>query len=249
MEISALRVDVSCSRDCLNQSEQACCEHHDNNNNNNEGLTFALDSILHRRRAPEEEGLRAIQVAILSSLSESGHLPASNLIDDIAADSGTTGYEILSALHEHDYVRMDKQGKIIAAYPFSIRPTRHSVELENGVTVFAMCAIDALGIPSMVNCNATIYSDTDSGDGVYIFFRQQQVNWYPPDTVVLIGTESPMGAAADVCCQHVNFFASQASAEDWAKAHPEIEHTISDQETAVQLGAALFGTLLRQEGS
>ncbi len=81
------------------------------------------------------------------------------------------------------------KGKIIAAYPFSIRPTRHRVELENGVTVSAMCAIDALGIPPMVNCNATIYSDTDSDDGVYIFFRQQQVNWYPPDTVVLVGTD------------------------------------------------------------
>ncbi len=107
MEISTLRVNMSCSRDCLNQSEQARCEYHDDNNN--EGLTFALDSILHRCRAPEEEGLRATQVAILSSFSESGHLPASNLIDDLAADSGTTGYEILSALHEHDYVRMDKQ--------------------------------------------------------------------------------------------------------------------------------------------
>jgi hypothetical protein len=137
---------VSCSRNCLNQFKQARCEHHDDNNNN-EGLTFALDSILHRRRAPEKEGLRAIQVAILSLLSESEHLPASNSIDDIAADSGPTEYEILSALHEHDYVHMNKQGKIIAAYPFSIKPTRHRVELENGVTVFAICAINALGIP------------------------------------------------------------------------------------------------------
>lgn len=86
----------------------------------------------------------------------------------------------------------------------------------------------------MVNCNATIYSDTDSGDEVYIFFRQQQVDWDPPDTVVLVGTGSSMGAAADVCCQHVIFFASQASVEDWAKAHLEIEHMIFGQETAVQ---------------
>jgi hypothetical protein len=58
----------------------------------------------------------------------------------------------------------------------------------------------------MVNCNVTIYSDTDSGDEVYILFRQQQVNWDPPDTAVLVRTGSPMGAAADVCCQYVNFF-------------------------------------------
>ncbi|KAK5019263.1 hypothetical protein LTR39_000488 [Cryomyces antarcticus] len=215
----------------------------------NEGSIPALDSILQRRRAPEKEGLRATQVAILSSLRESGNLPASNIIDDIAAESGKTGHEMLSALHEHDYVRMDKHGKISAAYPFSIRPTRHRVELKTGVAVFAMCAIDALGIPPMVDSDATIYSSTDSGDEICVTFRQQHVSWDPPEAVVLVGTESPTGAAADVCCQHMNFFASQTIAETWAKAHPEIEGAVLDQGRAVQLGAAIFGTLLRQEGS
>jgi hypothetical protein len=204
---------------------------------------------MHRRRAPSEEGLRATQVAILSSLSESRHLPASNIIDDIAADSGKTGYKILTALHEHDYVRIDKHGKIIAAYPFSIRPTRHRVKLKNGVTVFAMCAIDTLGIPPMVNSDATICSDTDSSNEVRIIFRQPEVSWDLPETVVLVGTESYTGAVADICCQYVNFFTSQTIAEAWAKAYPQIEHVVLDQSRAVQLGAAVFGTLLQQEGS
>ncbi|KAK4938775.1 hypothetical protein LTR66_015066, partial [Elasticomyces elasticus] len=156
----------------------------------NERPISALDSTLRRRRAPEKGGLRATQVAILSSLRESGNLPASDIMDDIAADSGKTGNGILSALQEHDYVRVDKYGKISVAYPFSIGPTRHRVELQNGVTVFAMCAIDALGIPPMVDSNATIYTSTNSGDEVCVTFRQQQVRWDPREAVVLGCLES-----------------------------------------------------------
>ncbi|KAK5309427.1 hypothetical protein LTR70_010296 [Exophiala xenobiotica] len=218
-------------------------EHHDSN----EGLPSALNAILQRRRAPREYGLRATQRAILSSLTASGQLPASSIIDDIATDSGKMGYDTLCTLHERDYLRLDKDGKIVAAYPFSIRPTHHRIELENGVTVFAMCAIDALGIPPMVNGDATIYSSTDSGDKIRVTFRQQQVSWNPPEAVVLLGRESSTGAAADVCCQHVNFFVSRIVAESWAKAHPKIDQTIVDQERAVQIGARIFGNLLQQE--
>lgn len=210
-------------------------------------VDYHLASILSLRSrcAPDEHGLRAIQVAILSSLSESGRLPASNIVDDIAADSGKTGYEILSALHDHDYIRMDKHRNIIAAYPFSITPTRHRVELQSGVAVFAMCAIDALGIPPMVHSDATLRSRTESGDEICVIFHQQQVSWDPPDTVVFVGTASHTGAAADVCCEYVNFFVSRTIADAWVQAHPEITGTIIDQQRAVQLGATVFGTLLQ----
>ncbi|MGH3546890.1 MAG: organomercurial lyase [Pseudonocardiaceae bacterium] len=33
------------------------------------------------------------------------------------------------------------------AYPFSAAPTRHRVRLATGVDTYAMCVIDALGIP------------------------------------------------------------------------------------------------------
>ncbi|KAK5074558.1 hypothetical protein LTR70_010154 [Exophiala xenobiotica] len=205
-----------------------------------EGLPFAVEALLQGRRAPGEQGLRVTQFAILSSLTASGRLPATTIIEDIAGELSKTSYEILCEMHKRDYVRVDKSGSIIAAYPFSIRPTRHRVELENGVTVFAMCAIDALGIPPMANSDATIYSSTDSGIEVRVIFRQQQISWDPPETVVLIGTETPAGAAADVCCQHVNFFANRTTAEAWAKAHPEIEGTILSQGRAIQLATAIF---------
>lgn len=224
-----------------NESEQERCEHH---NCNNAGLPDEFSSPLQRRRAPCEHGLRAVQVAILKSLAWSGNVPQRNIIDNIAATTGRTGSQILRALHNHDYVRIDQQENIIVAYPFSIRATRHLVKLENGVTVFAMCAIDALGIPPMAHSDATIHSRTESGDVICVSFHGQLVSWDPPETVVVIGTVSPTGAAADVCCEYVNFFVCRTAADAWLQAHPEVTGTILDQAQAVQRGASIFGMLL-----
>ena len=213
----------------------------------NEDLPVVLNTALQCRRAPTAQGLRATQLVILGSLAASGQLPARSIVDDIATDWGTTGYDILSTLHEQDYLRLDDNGEIVVAYPFSVRPTRHRVELDNGATVFAMCAIDALGISSMTHSDVTIYSSTDSGDKIRVTFRQQQVSWDPQETVVILGTMSSTGAAADVCCQHVNFFVSRTAAEAWVQGHPGMDQTILDQERAVQIGAKIFGNLLQQE--
>src|SRR5262249_58871257 len=40
-------------------------------------------------------------------------------------------------------------GVVAVAYPFSGMPTRQQVELDGFPAVYAMCAIDALGIPAM----------------------------------------------------------------------------------------------------
>jgi len=46
-------------------------------------------------------------------------------------DYGRKGYQVSSGLRDHDYLRIDEHGEIIAAYPFSIRPTGHRVELHS----------------------------------------------------------------------------------------------------------------------
>jgi hypothetical protein len=40
-------------------------------------------------------------------------------------------------------------GAVAVGYPFSRTPTRHRVQLAGTPPVWAMCAIDALGIPQM----------------------------------------------------------------------------------------------------
>jgi hypothetical protein len=61
-------------------------------------------------------------------------------------------------------------GVIVAAYPFSGVPTLHQAQLAGRKPVYAMCTVDALGIPFMFEQDATI-SSTDPSDGTPIRIR------------------------------------------------------------------------------
>ena len=55
-------------------------------------------------------------------------------------------------------------GVVAVAYPFSGTPTPHRVELDGLPAVYAMCAIDALGLPFMASRDGRITS-ADPHDG------------------------------------------------------------------------------------
>ena len=73
-------------------------------------------------------------------------------------NSGRAVDEVLAALHDMDAVRLDPEGRIAVAYPFSAYPTRHRVRIDDRVDVYAMCAIDALGMSAMLGANTRIDS-------------------------------------------------------------------------------------------
>lgn len=53
---------------------------------------------------------------------------------------------ILKKLREKGLLASQEDGAITGVYPLSALPTRHTVQLQNGRSVYAMCAIDALGM-------------------------------------------------------------------------------------------------------
>ena len=69
------------------------------------------------------------------------------------AESRVAQLEAAGAIH-----RMPDDRSITHAYPFSNEPTSHRVQLDSGPRVFAMCAIDALGMPFMLKRDAEIES-------------------------------------------------------------------------------------------
>ena len=88
-------------------------------------------------------------------------------LESLAQQHGVPYEETMILLETLDLAqRVRATGAIRAAYPFSGVPTMHRVRLTpdsdagaiSGVAVFAMCAIDALGIPLMLRCNAQISS-------------------------------------------------------------------------------------------
>jgi len=55
----------------------------------------------------------------------------------------------LAALAETDYLAVDATGHVSCLYPFSTTPTSHVIVI-NGQPQYAMCSIDALGMPAML---------------------------------------------------------------------------------------------------
>jgi len=210
------------------------------------------------RVAPAEGGLRAVHQQVLRSFVTAGRPPAAGDLAETAVQHNTTVEAALAALHTGDFIQLGAGGQIRAAYPFSAVPTPHQVDLDGGPRVYAMCAIDALGIAAMIRAAVTITSaDPHNGDPVTVTVQADGATaaWQPPAAVVFAGRHGSRGsdtrgpvqaipAAAEVSCGYVNFFASAASAAGWASAHPEATGEILDQRAALRLGTAIFGRLL-----
>lgn len=196
------------------------------------------------RAAPAERGLRAIHQAVLRSFVQWGAAPGISSLAKHAGEFDVT--EVLAELADGDFLCLDHAGQITAAYPFSALPTRHRVQISGNATVFAMCAIDALGVSAMTGRPVVIGSaDPSTGEPVTVSVDEAGSTWDPATAVVYVGRTGGgcTGSSALVCCGYINFFATRAAAA-WAGAHPEIIGGILDQGRAVQVGIGIFGQLL-----
>lgn len=198
------------------------------------------------RASPVDPAEKAVHQAILRSFATTGRAPTARRLAPVAADAGRTVEEVLGALHELDAIRLDADGRIAVAYPFSAHPTRHRVRIDGRLDVHAMCAIDALGMSAMLGADTHIESvDATSGRPVTVAMTAAgQSGWDPATAVVFLGADAAGGPSADCCCSHLNFFTDAASAASWALAHPHVPGQVLTRVEAEQLGARLFGPLL-----
>jgi hypothetical protein len=195
-------------------------------------------SAWRRRALPLDAVERAAHQRILHSFAATGHPPSPG---DLQAD-------VLRALHEVDAIGLTSYGEIAVAYPFSAVPTRHRVRIGERVDVYAMCAIDALGIASMLGQDTVIESvDITNGMSVNVVTRAGSTSWAPTGAVVFVGADSGGGPSADCCCDYLNFFTDRPSAEAWVAAHPDVPGQIVDQRDAESLAVRLFGHLLADD--
>ena len=194
---------------------------------------------------------RTVHNAVLRAFAATGRSPdRAALRGDAVVDDADAA---LTELQQHDVIQLDEDGRIWAAYPFSGRPTRHLVTIDDGPTVYAMCAIDALGMSAMLGRQITIRSvDPNNSRAVIVTVSEDRAAWVPSTTVVVIGEVIDSGAdscrsprpAADRCCGTLNFFTDEASARFWLTEHRGISGRIVDQARALQVGVETFGDLL-----
>jgi hypothetical protein len=204
-----------------------------------------LLSAWRARAMPPDPVEAAVHQLVLRHFATTGHPPTAEDLAATTAGSGRTSDEVLAALHDLDAIRLE-QGRIEVAYPFSAHPTRHRVHIATGTDVYAMCAIDALGIAPMLNTDAHIDStDQTTGHPVRITTTSGHVRWEPAGAVVFLGASAGGGPSVDNCCNHLSFFTDAATANAWTTAHPHVPGQVLNQEQAEALATRLFGALLR----
>ncbi|MBT2445280.1 alkylmercury lyase [Streptomyces sp. ISL-36] len=197
------------------------------------------------RLAPVQGGLRAVHQAVLRHFAATGRPPEPAVLEPVAAEEGWTAADVLAELNREDFLLLDQDGRIRAAYPFSAVPTAHRVTIAGGAQVWSMCAIDALGIPAMLGRDAVITSsDPITGETVTVTSDSGGTTWEPATAVVFVGRRGTSGPAAEICCDTLNFFTSPASAETWTMRHPEARGQILGQARAEEIGREIFGPLL-----
>jgi hypothetical protein len=200
------------------------------------------------RRAPAEGGLRAVHQSVLRAFAETGRPPRLAVVEAAAAPLGVSAPVVLARLAAEDFLTLDSQGEIAAAYPFSAQPTGIEVTLLSGVNVASMCAIDALGISAMLGTDAVIdATDPVSGEPIRVAVTGGAARWEPASAVVLYGARAEAGPSAAVCCGYLRFFATRTSAEAFAARHLEASGRILDQHEAHALGTEIFGRLLESD--
>lgn len=157
------------------------------------------------------------------------------------ADAMVAALERAGSIH-----RNPGDGAITHAYPFSNEPTAHRVRLADGPEVFAMCAIDALGMPFMLRKDADVLSTcVGCGAEVRVNVRDGHVTAHtPPDVAVWLGEMSEGCVAATDLCPDLNFFCSPACIDAWTSAHPEKHGQRLNLDEALTRGRQVFEGLL-----
>jgi hypothetical protein len=176
-------------------------------------------------------------------------VPSASQLDTWAREFALDPGEAAAALVRHDLVHGDaRTGAVTVAYPFSAVPTRHRVRLSSGGEVFAMCAIDALGIAFLLG-EATNVSSTDPGTGEPIAISLALTEpgaWLPADAVVVAGCEGT-GTSLACTCPHTNFAASPEHARALLDAAPSVTGEILPMPAAIERGRETFGGLLERD--
>ena len=195
-----------------------------------------------------------VRKAILRVFATSGISPSVNDIMVLLPGLGRQEVtRICRTLAEKDLIVWEEaEQRVQSAYPFSGLPTAHTVHLKNGTKAFALCAIDALGMPVMLgqvadivslcaHCHVSVKVAVARG-GLGQYHPRNSVAWFP--------------LAEDVCCPvaesrcpDINFFCSPEHQDAWWQARDRPDGLALTMTEAFEAGREIFGALLTRPAS
>jgi len=152
--------------------------------------------------------------------------------------------KILNKLDQLDAIHLDNdKTTVIAAYPFSGSETSHQVSLKGKEykRVYAMCAIDALGISFMFDCDVSIDSRCYHCDErIEIEVKDNEIIFLNPRSVVVWCDMEYSRCAATSICKNINFFSSKQHFGEWQEGKPRRKGSLLPIQEAFYLGKLFF---------
>ena len=136
--------------------------------------------------------------------------------------------EIIRALDELEkkgdfLLRKKGTQEIESIYPVSLKPTEHQILLEDGTRLFAMCAVDALGMPIMFKKNVRVTSRCQECKAEMTFeIKNEHITFMSHPDATICSPKRQVYPAAETCCPLVNFFCSKEHAEEWIAKNSEL---------------------------
>jgi hypothetical protein len=202
-----------------------------------------LERLARAALNPEENDLRK---AILTAFAAGGRAPS---VHEVAHTLARPVGEVLEGVRKLAaadlLVWKEDEARIVSTYPFSGVPTAHQVFIAGDHRLYAMCAIDALGIPFMLGRGVRIRSAC--------FFCQQLVTVevhggslqgaFPLTTVVWF-SERDGCCVAEARCPLMNFFCHEGHLHAWLTTSSDEQGTALSVREALDVGKAVFGALL-----
>jgi hypothetical protein len=190
------------------------------------------------------EATRRLHRALIQAFIDHGAAPPAAHLAEAAGIPVADFPTHLRTLVAADFLALNAADEISCLYPFSATPTPHSVAID-GQPRYAMCAIDALGIPAMLGqelgiegrcavCNAPIALSVRPGT---IMAAD------PPETLVVARRDVDEPAFA-ACCPFTVFVCGQDHAEQFMRRIAG-SHTLTLPE-ALTHAEEIFGALLAE---
>ena len=204
------------------------------------------DHVQHRWSGYSADADR-VRSALLRIYAEVGRAPS---LDALAARSEmdkSAVSSLLDTLSKHDLVLLDGE-RIVGAYPFTDGDSGHRVKLD-GRSVNAMCAVDALGIGAMLDCDVAIESRCrHCGSPIRITTRIQGralAAVDPQSAVVWLSGRYEGGCAASSLCAETAFFCTADHLAEWRRnRRDDVPGFGLSIEEALEVGRAIFGPIL-----
>lgn len=152
--------------------------------------------------------------------------------------------QIINKLDKVDVIHLNEIKTMIeAAYPFSGLETAHRVKFKGDKceNIYAMCAIDALGVGFMFKKDISIESKCfHCEEKINIEIENNEIVSLKPITTVVWGHMEYSCCAATSLCNNINFFSSKEHFEEWKKSQKELQGYILRIQEAFYLGKQFF---------